>query len=297
MTKRTSEKLRAGRGAKRAAGREGVPVGEPKTAISRDEMQERSARLWENQSQSNRGPKPAMSRLDLVQAAMAIADEKGLGALTMHALAQRLGFTTMAVYRYFPSKEALIDTIVDAALGSPPQRSGLRGDWRQEVKYWAHAKRAMLCARPWLAELPFVAAPHGPNWLSWHEAFLQTISATGLSPEDMMDMLSIVDGYVRGNSDTAISLARAQAQGISIAEWAEAVGADLARAINDPRYPILSAILSSASGGISSSSPLPARDGRPRTMDGSFDFGLDRVLDGIQLYMNSRTSTAGKNTK
>lgn len=295
MTNRTGEK--AGRGTKRTANREGGPMADTKTTISKEELWERSARLWEDRSQSNRGPRPAVSRLDVVQAAMAIADEKGLGALTMHALAERLGFTTMAVYRYFPSKEALIDTIVDAALGSPPHRSGTREDWRQEVKYWAYAKRAMLCSRPWLAELPFVAAPHGPNWLSWHEAFLQAISDTRLSPEDMMDMLSIVDGYVRGNSDTAISLARAQAQGISIAQWAKAVGADLARAINDPRYPILSAILSSASGGISSSSPLPARAGRPRTLDGSFDFGLERVLDGIQLYMTPETSTAGKTTK
>jgi hypothetical protein len=145
----------------------------------------------------------------------------------------------------------------------------------------------MLCARPWLAELPFVAAPHGPNWLSWHEAFLQTIADAGLSPEDMMDVLSVIHGYVSGSSDTAISLARARSRGISSEEWAQAVGADLARAINDPRYPMLSAILSSASGGISSTSPLPARAGRPRTLDEGFDFGLERVLDGVQTYMTS----------
>ena len=144
-----------------------------------------------------------------------------------------------------------------------------------------------LCSRPWLAELPFVAAPHGPNWLSWHEAFLRTIAQTGLSPEDMMDMLSVVDGYVRGSSDTAISLARARSRGVSIDDWARAVGADLCRAISDPRYPILSAILSSQSGGISEASPLPKRGGRPRTMDESFDFGLERVLDGIERFMNS----------
>jgi AcrR family transcriptional regulator len=205
----------------------------------------------------------------------------------MHAVAKRLAFTTMAIYRYFPSKEALIDASVDAAMGTPPPRTGPREGWRQEVKHWAYAKRAMLTSRPWLAELPFVAAPHGPNWLSWHEAFLQTIADTGLSPEDMMDVLSVVHGYVSGSCDTAISLARAKSRGVTFEQWAQAVGADLCRAINDPRYPILSAILTSASGGISSASPLPARAGRPRTMDESFDFGLERVLDGIQHYMDS----------
>ncbi|WP_306599048.1 TetR/AcrR family transcriptional regulator [Geothrix sp. 21YS21S-2] len=221
-----------------------------------------------------------------MQAAIALADGDGLAALTMHAVAERLGFTTMALYRYFPNKEALMDAAVDAAMGRPPERCGPRGGWRQEVKHWAHAKRAMLCSRPWLAELPFVAAPHGPNWLSWHEAFLQAIADTPLSPEDRMDMLSVVHGYVSGASDTAISLARALSRGIPAEAWAKAVGADLRRAINDPRYPNLSAILTSQSGGITDSSPMPVRAGRPRTMEEGFDFGLERVLDGIECYLN-----------
>ena len=102
-----------------------------------------------------------------------------------------------------------------------------------------------------------------------------------------MDMLSAVHGYVSGSSDTAISLARAMSRGTTIEEWAQTVGADLCRAINDPRYPILSNILSSKSGGISKTSPLPARGGRPRTLDESFDFGLERVLDGIEHYIES----------
>ena len=258
-----------------------------KAGNSSEELRRRSGLLWDAQQRPGRGPKPTVGRADVVAAAIRIADGDGLAALTMQAVAEELGFTTMALYRYFPNKEALIDACVDAALEAPPQRIGSREGWRAEVKYWAYAKRAMLCARPWLAELPFVASPHGPNWLSWHEAFLQTIADTKLSPEDMMDVLSVVHGYVSGSSDTAISLARATSRGISFEEWAQAVGSDLCRAINDPRYPMLSAILSSKSGGISPGSPLPARGGRPRTMDESFDFGLERVLDGIERYMDS----------
>ena len=257
------------------------------TESNAEDLRKRSGLLWDAQQRPGRGPKPMVCRDDVVQAAISIADRDGLAALTMQAVAERLGFTTMALYRYFPNKEALIDASVDAALGTPPQRTGPREGWRKEVKHWAYAKRAMLCSRPWLAELPFVAAPHGPNWLSWHEAFLQTIADTGLSPEDRMDVLSVVHGYVSGSSDTAISLARATSRGISFEEWAQAVSSDLCRAINDPRYPMLSAILSSKSGGISEGSPLPARGGRPRTMDESFDFGLERVLDGIERYMDS----------
>ncbi len=268
-------------------GRADHAVAAPGPGTDAEGLKRRSELLWEDPLRPSRGPRPALSRADVVQAAISIAAAEGLAALTMHAVAKRLGFTTMALYRYFPHKDALIDASVDAGMGAPPAREGPREGWRQEVKHWAYAKRAMLTSRPWLAELPFVAAPHGPNWLSWHEAFLRTIADTGLSPEDMMDVLSVVHGYVSGSCDTAISLARARSRGISMEEWAQAVSADLCRAINDPRYPIMSAILTSASGGISAGSPLPARAGRPRTMDESFDFGLERVLDGIQDYMDS----------
>jgi AcrR family transcriptional regulator len=241
-------------------------------------LRRRSELLWEDRSRPTRGPKPAVTPDDIVQAAIQIADEESLQAVTMHAVSATLGFTTMAIYRYFPSKEALLDAIVDAGMGLPPRPAEPRGDWRAEITRWAHAKRAMLCARPWLAELPFVAAPHGPNWLSWLEAVLEALSGTGLGPADMGQMLSVIDGYTRGASDTAISLARARARGISEEEWAAAVGADLGRAIGDPRFPRFAALLTSPS------------DGQSRTMEESFDFGLQRVLDGIELYIKAVTA-------
>jgi AcrR family transcriptional regulator len=242
------------------------------------ELRRRSQLLWDDRSQRTRGPKPGMTPNDVVQAAMQIADENGLAAVTMSAVAARLGFTTMAVYRYFPSKETLLDAIVDAGMGSPPRPTDPRAPWREEVAAWARAKRAMLCARPWLAELPFVAAPHGPNWLGWLEAVLDPLSSTGLSAADLGEVLSVIDNYTRGASDTAVSLARARARGTSDQEWVAAVGADLGRAIGDPRFPKFAALLTAPS------------DGRPRTMDESFDFGLARVLDGIEIHVGAATA-------
>lgn len=179
----------------------------------------------------------------------------------------------------------MLDAIVDAGMGRPPPPSEPRGDWRSEIAWWMRAKRAMLCARPWLAELPFVAAPHGPNWLGWLEAVAEPLATTGLSSADMGEMISIIDGYTREASDTAISLARTRARGISDQEWAAAVGADLGRAIGDARFPKFAALLTTPS------------DGRPRTMDESFDFGIERVLDGIERYVNSVATRSGRGAK
>jgi AcrR family transcriptional regulator len=239
------------------------------------DLRRRSELLWENRSKPTRGPKPTLTADDVVQAAIEIADRDGLAALTMQSVTAKLGYTTMAIYRYFPNKEALYDAIVDAGMGQPPGDTDPRSDWRTRLTRLAHAKREMLCARPWLAELPFVAAPHGPNWLSWLEAVVDALADTGLNEPDKGQIVSIIDGYTRGASDTAVSLARARARGTSDEEWAAAVGADLGRAIGDPRFPRFAALLTAPS------------DGAPRSLDESFDFGLQLVLDGIELYINS----------
>jgi AcrR family transcriptional regulator len=267
------KKTQGARGAKRALTHDDIMQASARIDPT---LRRRSELLWEARKPT-RGPKPALTRDDVVQAAVEIADKDGLAAVTMQSVTAKLGYTTMAIYRYFPNKEALFDAIVDAGMGLPPARRGSLGSWREELTRWAHAKRAMLCARPWVAELPFVAAPHGPNWLSWLEAALEPRARTGLTAADMGQMLSIMDGYVRGASDTAISLARALARGSSDEEWAAAVGADLGRAIGDPRFPTFAALLTAPS------------DGQPRTLDESFDFGLQRVLDGIERYVQSAT--------
>lgn len=241
------------------------------------ELRRRSQLLWDDRSKGTRGPRAAFTPEDVVQVAMDIADAEGLGAVTMNAVASRLGLTTMAVYRYFPSKEALYDAIIDTGMGLPPSPTEPY-DWRGSVARWSHAKRAMLIARPWLAELPFVAAPHGPNWLAWLEALAKALARSGLPPADLGQMISVVDGYTRGASDTAISLARARARGVSELAWAAAVGADLGRSIGDPRFPTFASIISAPT------------EGRPQTMEESFDFGLQRILDGIQMYVDAHVA-------
>lgn len=255
------------------------------------ELLQRSELLWNRDVRTTRGPKKAFTHDDVVQAAIALADRDGLAALTMQAVAGEVGFTAMALYRYFPSKESLIDAIVDGALGNPPASNGAKGDWRENVARWARAKRAMLMARPWLAELPFVAAPHGPNWLSWLEAAVAALSGTGLEANEVFDMLHVLDGYVRGGSDTSISLAKARSRGMSDEEWGAAVAADFLRAIGDPRYPVLSSLLTAPRQ--SRSASLTAKGGLMDGLDAGFEQGLQRVLDGIQFYMEShKTSPA-----
>ena len=239
------------------------------------DLRRRSQLLWDDRSQPTRGPKPGVTPDDVVQAAMQIADEDGLAAVTMNAVATRLGFTTMAIYRYFPNKETLFDAIVDAGMGLPPRPTEPRGDWRARSRSGrARSGRCCVRVRGWRS---CRSSPRrtGRTGSVGSRRSPSRSPATGLSSPDMGEMISVIDGYTRGASDTAISLARARARGTSELEWAAAVGADLGRAIGDPRFPKFAAMLTTPS------------DGRPRTMEESFEFGLQRVLDGIELYVKS----------
>ncbi len=64
--------------------------------------------------------RPQIDRAAILDAAMRLADEHGLDAVTMHAVAQRLAVTPMALYRHMDSKQALLDGLVERLLTSFP---------------------------------------------------------------------------------------------------------------------------------------------------------------------------------
>ncbi len=56
----------------------------------------------------------------MLETALAVADEHGLAAVTMHAVAERLGVTPMALYRHVANKADLLDGLVERLLGAFP---------------------------------------------------------------------------------------------------------------------------------------------------------------------------------
>ncbi|MFD7652654.1 TetR/AcrR family transcriptional regulator [Actinosynnema sp. NPDC059797] len=66
------------------------------------------------------GERPALNLARIVGAAVAVADEEGLAGLSMRKVAERLGFTTMSLYRHVPGRDHLVDLMCDAVLGEVP---------------------------------------------------------------------------------------------------------------------------------------------------------------------------------
>ncbi|MCF6379289.1 TetR/AcrR family transcriptional regulator C-terminal domain-containing protein [Nocardioides KLBMP 9356] len=119
------------------------------------------------------GEAPASSRTPLsrdriVAAALDFIDDNGLPGLTMRRLGEQLGVEAMALYRYVPSKEELLDAVVDHLVG------GVRADevvldvpqdgWQDFLQRLAHGIRRMALAHP--KAFPLVASrPTEAPWL------------------------------------------------------------------------------------------------------------------------------------
>jgi AcrR family transcriptional regulator len=86
-------------------------------------------------------------RPEIVDAALAVAADRGLDALSMRAVAQRVGVTPMALYGYFRGKDELLDAVVGRLLEEiPPAPPGL--GWREILQHLAHGLRSVASRYP-----------------------------------------------------------------------------------------------------------------------------------------------------
>ena len=140
-----------------------------------------------------------LDRNRIVDVALAFIDEHGLASLTMRRLGRSMGVEAMAVYRYIPGKEELLDAIVERLV------DGLRDDdqvlvapadgWQDFLQRLAHGIRRVALDHP--KAFPLVASrpPEAP-WLrpplrnlEWVEVFLNGLASEGFTDE------AVVAGY------------------------------------------------------------------------------------------------------
>lgn len=145
---------------------------------------------------ARRGPKPALQLETVLTRAIALADEEGLDAVTMQRLAQAFGFTPMSLYRYVRNKEALLDGMIDAALG-PPRAARAGRAWRDRLDDWAHDILACFTRHPWVLAATSRRRPMGANERAWMEQALEALSDAGLSPSGRHGAFLALIGHVR----------------------------------------------------------------------------------------------------
>jgi AcrR family transcriptional regulator len=231
--------------------------------------------LWGAQQEPTRGPKPRLILEEIVAAAVAIADAGGLDAVTMRRVAERFDVTTMALYRYLPSKDALLELMFDAVAHPPPDPADMPEDWREALRWWARRQREVLRRHPWLLSMPLALPPMGPNNIQWMECVLQAILRSGLPAQQSVAVLLIVANYTIAELRQQLSLQQAeQVTGVAYEDVGRVYAQLLERVVADGEHPALtSAIASGAFGNTDATVTGPEED---------FEHGLEFILDGIE---------------
>jgi AcrR family transcriptional regulator len=223
------------------------------------------ALLWQPQAMPRRGPRPTLTLAAIAGAGIAIADADGLAALTMQRVAERLGVTKMALYRYVPGKAELVALMIELGVGVPP--AGRPDDWRSALDGWARAMFARFHAHPWSLEATLGVRVVGPNELGWLEYAIAAMDGTGLSGAERLDVAVTLLGHVRNLAQQVAAI-----PGPAEAALESSLGM-LVKGRED-RFPAVASALASAAAG----------DGQ----DQGLGFGVGLILDGVALLVAER---------
>ena len=121
-----------------------------------------------------------LTRDSILSAALELVDTEGLDALTMRALGARLGVEAMSIYHHLPSKQAVIDGIVDL-VWAEVTLTGETRDWRKAVRRTARSAFTTLLRHPWANRIR--ATSGGPARMAYIDASLGHLRRAGFTPE------------------------------------------------------------------------------------------------------------------
>jgi AcrR family transcriptional regulator len=234
---------------------------------------------WGLRERTKKGPRPGLSLERIVDAAVRIAAADGIAGVSMARVATELGTSTMSLYRYVAAKDELLALMADAAFGKPPVASDPDEGWRDGLSRWAWTYHDALRRHPWVLRIPITGPPSTPNEVAWLEDGLRSLGATGLGEAEKLSVILLLSGFVRNEATLAtdIGAATAAAGGAEIMPtWAQ----QLTRLTDADRFPALHAALASG---------VFDQDDDP---DDEFVFGLERLLDGVEVLVENRASKA-----
>jgi AcrR family transcriptional regulator len=230
--------------------------------------------LWGIQERPKRGPKPRLTVDKIATTAIEVADAEGLGALSMRRVAEQLGVSAMSLYTYIPGKAELIDVMLDTVAGEAPLLDTLGGDWRARVEQWAREGLAALRRHPWVLQVGTSHPPMGPSEVAWTDSALRALSGTGLTEHEIVAVINVVNGYLRGVAGTLVDAVQVeQHTGVTDEQWYAEHAPLLDQLIQPSRFPT---ITSFHTAGVFEN-PID-----------HFEFGLQRLLDGIEAFIRGR---------
>jgi AcrR family transcriptional regulator len=221
------------------------------------------------------------TREQIADAALTIADAEGFEAVSMRRVAAELGAGTMTLYHYVRTKDELVALMDNAIMGELLIPDGeLPTDWREALTLIARRTYDSLARHPWTLEA-MGDANIGPNGIRHMDQSVAALARLDLDNVTRFEIISLVDDYVFGYA------MRRRVPGPdepdAREEWLDRASAYIEEQVETGDFPHLQAIMPEE--GMSAFwKQLEEADFE----DGRFERGLERLLDGVALYVEGR---------
>ena len=207
-------------------------------------------------------PRTPLNRERVLRAAVAFADQSGIGSLTMRKFGESMGVEAMSLYKHVANKDELLDGMVDIVFSEidlPSRASG----WKAEMRQRSVSARQALSRHRWAIGLMESRTSPGPATLRHHDAAIGSLRGAGFSIAMAAHALSVLDSYIYG-----FALQEATLPFHTAEETAQVAQMILAQFPRD-EYPHLAELTIEYV-------LQPGYD-----YGNEFEFGLDLILDGL----------------
>jgi AcrR family transcriptional regulator len=148
-------------------------------------------------SGTKRTRRSPLTRERVLTAAIALADQGGIDALSMRRLARELDVEAMSLYNHVANKDAILDGIVEVITEEaelPPEGT----EWKAAIRQSAISTRDMFVRHPWAIRLWMSRHGGGSARLRRGDWLLRTLREAGLSAELTYHAYHIVESHILG---------------------------------------------------------------------------------------------------
>ena len=232
---------------------------------------------WGMDEAPQRGPKRELTHETIVDAAIALADQGGLGGVTMQRVAEALGFSAMALYRYVASKDELMMLMQDRAMqldGAWPVEAD---DWRTGLTDVAATLRDAYKRHPWMLDVAMSATTAVmPSSVRYTDAAFRAMRRLPVPSGERSVIVLAVSLLVRSYCALERDLQAAEGvDGPAIAEFTPGIVALVGEVVTPDRFPDLAPMATAFYAGDTG-------------VADEFTFVFDRFLDGLAASLRER---------
>jgi AcrR family transcriptional regulator len=167
-----------------------------------DQQPSRLERLWIHEER-DRSARVGLSLERIVQSGVELADTDGLGAVSMKRVAERLGFTTMSLYRHVANKDELLLHMHDTVWQPPPGLDVPLPEWRDGLRRWTWEQHLIMQRHPWLDEIRLIDRAGTPSQIAWIDLGLRALTGARLTEYLKVAVLLLLSGYVSSHARLA----------------------------------------------------------------------------------------------